>query len=120
MRMTIPVDVWLRGEDVATTTAIENIAREPAAWTDDDVREVLEGMLSVMHRLKHPGGVPQTVQLRGLSWIVSAFEGGGVVIAVEITMGAAIAGPIAIDKAALDVMIARVLEPQTPRTTTIH
>ena len=92
MNMTIPVDVWLRGEDVATTKSIENIAREPGAWTDDDVRQVLEGMLGVMHRLKHPGDAQHVVQLRGLSWIVNSFEGGGVVIAIEITMGAAIAG----------------------------
>ncbi len=120
MNMTIPVDVWLRGEDVATTRSIENIAREPGAWTDDDVRQVLEGMLGVMHRLKHPGDAQHVVQLRGLSWIVNPFEGGGVVIAIEITMGAAIAGPIAIDKTALDAMITRVLRPQTSRTTTIH
>jgi len=120
MSMTIPVDVWLRGEHVATTKAVENIVREPGAWTDDDVRQVLEGMLGVMHRLKHPGDVPQVVQLRGLSWIVNPFEGGGVVIAIEITMGAAIAGPIAIDKTALEAMISRVLRPPAPRTTTIH
>ena len=60
------------------------------------------------------------VQLRGLSWIVNPFEGGGVVIAIEITMGAAIAGPIAIDKTALEEMITRVLRPRTPGTTTIH
>ena len=118
--MTIPVDVWLRGEDVATTTSIDDMAREPAAWNDDDVRQVLEAMLGLMHGLKHPGDIPKTVQLRGLSWIVNPFEGGGVVIALEITMGAAIAGPIAIDKTSLEAMITRVLRPQTPPTTTIH
>ena len=106
MNMTIPVDVWLRGEDVATTRSIENIAREPGAWTDDDVRQVLEGMLGVMHRLKHPGDAQHVVQLRGLSWIVNSFEGGGVVIAI--------------DKPVLEAMITRVLRPQAPRTTTIH
>jgi len=118
--MTIPVDVWLRGDDFATTKAIENIEREPGAWTDDDVRQVLEGMLEVMHRLKHPADARPAVQLRGLSWIVNLFEGGGVVIAIEITMGAAIAGPIAIDKTVLEAMITRVLRPQTAKTTTIH
>ena len=118
--MKIPVDVWLRGNDFATTRSIEEVEREPAAWTDDDVRLVLEGMLSVMHRLKHPDDARHDVQLRGLSWIVNPFEGGGVVIAIEITMGAAIAGPIAIDKTALEGMITRVLRPRTPGTTTIH
>ena len=31
--------------------------------------------------------------MRGLSWIVNPYEDGGVVIAIEITMGAAVAGP---------------------------
>jgi hypothetical protein len=35
------------------------------------------------------------------------------VIAIEITLGAAVAGPFDIDKAALDTMITRVLRPQT-------
>jgi hypothetical protein len=47
--------------------------------------------------------------LRGLSWIVNPYEDGGVVIAIEITLGAAIAGPIAIEQATLERMIARVL-----------
>ena len=49
--------------------------------------------------------------LRGLSWIVNAYDEGGVVIAIEITLGAAIAGPFAIDKAALEAMITRVMAP---------
>ena len=61
-------------------------------------------------RLKNPGGgEPPHIALRGLSWIVNPYDDGGVVIAIEITMGAAVAGPFAIDKAALEAMIARVL-----------
>ena len=118
--MTVQVDVWLRGQDFATTREIEDVEREPAAWTDDDVRFVLHGMLKAMHRLKHPDDLDHAVALRGLSWIVSPFEDGGVVIAIEISMGAAIAGPLDIDKTALESMIARVLVPGAPTSTTVH
>ena len=119
--MTAHVDVWLRGEDFATTETIEGLRREPKAWTDDDVRLVLEGMLQAMHRLKHPQGTDRPIALRGLSWIVNPYEDGGVVIAIEITMGAAIAGPFDIDQSALETMIARVLvRPETPLSNAVH
>ena len=119
--MTVHVDVWLRGEDVATTRAIEGLAREPNAWTDDDVRAVLEGMLQAMHRLKHPNDAERPIALRGLSWIVNPYEDGGVIIAIEITLGAAIAGPFEIDQAALEAMIARVLRASAvPRSDRVH
>jgi len=108
--MTCHVDVWLRGSDFATTESIDDIA-EPRTWTDEDVRKVLEGMLRAMDRRKNPGESARPVSLRGLSWIVNPYEEGGVVIALEITLGAAVAGPFDIDKAALDAMIARVLTP---------
>ena len=107
--MTVPVDIWLRGDDFATTETIEGVAREPRAWTDADVRSILEAMLKTMNRLKHPGEPEGPVALRGLSWIVNPFEEGGVVIAIEITLGAAIAGPLDIEQAALEAMIVRVL-----------
>ena len=119
--MIVAVDVWLRGSDFATTATVENIPRLPKDWTDDDVRLVLEGMLRTMHRLKHPGEADRAIALRGLSWIVNPYEEGGVVIAIEITLGAAIAGPFDIDKAALETMIARVLErPAASPSTTVH
>jgi hypothetical protein len=120
--MKVPADICLRGSSVATTVTIEGIAREPRAWTDEDVRLVLEGMLRAMDRAKRgPGGADRAVALRGLSWIVNPYDGGGVVIAIEITLGAAVAGPFEIDKAALEAMIARVLAgPAPPPSTTVH
>jgi hypothetical protein len=118
--MTVAVDVWLRGTDHATTASIEGIVRGPEQWADDDVRMVLEGMLRAMDRLKRPGQSERPIALRGLSWIVNPYEGGGVVIAIEITMGAAIAGPIDIDKAALEAMIRRVLAQPQPPSPTVH
>jgi hypothetical protein len=119
--MNVHVDVWLRGQDTATTRSIDGVEREPGAWTDDDVRVVLEGMLRAMHRLKHPGEADRPVALRGLSWIVNKYDDGGVVIAIEITMGAAIAGPFDIDKGVLEQMVARILaRPVVPPSGSIH
>ena len=116
------VDVWLRGTDFATTATVEGSSNAPAAWTDHDVRVVLEGMLRAMDRTKRPDEADREISLRGLSWIVNPYEEGGVVIAIEITMGAAVSGPFEIDKAVLERMITRVLAPQTPTppTTTVH
>jgi hypothetical protein len=119
--MTVSVDIWLRGQDFATTATIDDIARAPGEWIDEDVRLVLEGMLRAMDRLKRPGEPDRAISLRGLSWIVNPFEEGGVVIAIEITMGAAIAGPFQIDKAQLEAMITRVMAPPVaPSSTTVH
>ena len=125
--MNIQVDIWLRGTDFATTETIEGIARPPAAWLDEDVRQVLEGMLKAMHRRKHPAGAgadeqdaagEPRVALRGFSWIVNPYEDGGVVIAIEIALGAAIAGPFEIDKSLLEAMITRVIV--GPPAATVH
>jgi hypothetical protein len=50
---------------------------------------------------------------------VNPFDDSGVVIAIEITMGAAIAGPFDIDQTALEDMIARVIT-RPPESTTVH
>ena len=47
--------------------------------------------------------------MRGFSWIVNPFEGGGVVIALELSLGAVIAGPFDIAERDLSAMIARVM-----------
>ena len=107
--MDVQVDVWLRGSDVATTRTVENIPHAPPSWDEDDVRLVLEGMLRAMHRLKHPTETDPHVVLRGLSWIVNPYEDGGVVVAIEITLGAAIAGPFKIEQKTLEGMITRVM-----------
>jgi hypothetical protein len=118
--MSLSVDIWLRGNDFATTVSIESPARPPERWTDDDVRQVLEGMLRAMDRSKRPGEADRAVSLRGLSWIVNPYESGGVVIAIEITMGAAIAGPFAVESAALETMIKRVLAVPPQQSGAVH
>ena len=122
--MSFQVDVWLRSSDEATTRTIDTVTRVPSAWADEDVRHVLESMLRAIHQLKHPAEVAPSVSLRGISWIVNSYDEGGVVIAMEITLGAAVAGPFDIDKTALETMIARVIRqqisPAPSSSTTIH
>ena len=122
--MSFQVDVWLRSSDAATTRTIDAVERAPTAWDDDDVRRVLEGMLQAIHQLKHPTEVAPLVALRGISWIVNTYEEGGVVIAIEITLGAAVAGPFDVDKDVLEARITRVMRQQTvpvpSSSTTIH
>jgi hypothetical protein len=68
-----------------------------------------------MDETKNPGQANRVAGLRGFSWIVNPFEG-GVLIAIEMTLGAAVAGPFSIDKARLEAMITRVLANQSPPT----
>ena len=122
--MSFQVDVWLRSSDAATTRTVDAVTHAPASWDDDDVRQVLEGMLRAIHQLKHPTEAAPPVALRGISWIVNTYEEGGVVIVIEITLGAAVAGPFEIDKEVLEAMITRVMRqqivPAPSSTTTIH
>jgi hypothetical protein len=116
--MTISVDVWIRGTDFATIKQIDTVGREPDAWVDDDVRAILEGMLHAMDEAKNPGQSNRVAALRGFSWIVNPFED-GMLIAIEMTLGAAVVGPFKIDKARLEDMITRVLAGSGP-TTVVH
>jgi len=118
--MTVSVDIWLRGDDFATTDRIEGVVRPPREWVDDDVRLVLEGMLRAMDRRRRPGQTDREISLRGLSWIVNPYADGGVLIAIEITLGAAVSGPFDIDQHALEAMIMRVLSATAPSSAAIH
>ncbi len=114
--MEIPVDVWLRGEVHATTHVLPSSGREPSAWTDDDVADLLSGMLRVMNAVKNPGADPSVpIALRGFSWIVNPFESGGVVVAIEMSLGAAVAGPFDVAEGALTAKIQRVMDAERRR-----
>lgn len=109
--MEFPVDIWLRGDNHATTELIAPVVREPKAWTEGDVTDVLIGMLRAIDRAKHPEAAPdRPIGLRGFSWIVNPFESGGVVIAIEMTLGAVIAGPFDVPESVLTGMIKRAIE----------
>ena len=106
--MNFPVDIWLRGTGYATTRELTSVS-EPAAWTDADVESMLKQMLRAMDREKNPEAEERPVFLRGFSWIVNTYKEGGVVIAIEMQTGAAIAGPFNIDKRELERMVGRVI-----------
>lgn len=109
--MTIQLDIWLRGDHHATTEHIESVGREPRSWTDGDVSTILGDMLRALERAKNPAADPERpVALRGFSWIVNPFETGGVVIALELSLGAVVAGPFDIHEQELSAMIARVMD----------
>ena len=119
--MELQVDVWLRGTDFAKTQTISGIGADPAGWTDQDVSKLLKAMLLSIHRAKNPNATDTPVFLRGFSWIVNPFEENGVVVAIEIQTGAAVAGPFRIDKKQLEDMISRAIA-QAPASsaTSIH
>jgi hypothetical protein len=111
--MDIQLDIWLRGTNHATSHVIAPVGREPRSWTDDDVEAVLVGMLRAIDRARNPEhDDEQPIALRGFSWIVNAFDNQGVVIALELSLGAVIAGPFDIAEHELDAMIRRVIAPE--------
>ena len=121
MSIDIPVDIWLRGTSHATTEVISPVERQPSAWTDADVARVLTGMLRAIDRAHNPEvDADRHVSLRGFSWIVNPFEAGGVVIALELTLGAIVAGPFDIPERELTAKINRVVAAHRATTETIH
>lgn len=119
--MTFNVDVVLRGSDAAVTETAKMPAADASAWTDADVRQVLVEILRAIERAQNPNADPgRLVALRGFSWIVEPNADHEVVIAIEIPMGAAVAGPFKTSQATLDAAITRVLAGQSAGTQTIH
>src|SRR5262245_47145644 len=119
--MTIQTEIWLRGDNHATTAVIAPVTEEPRAWTDADVAAVLVGMLRAIDKAKHPDApADRHVALRGFSWIVNPYEEGGVVIALEMTLGAVVAGPFDIAERQLTAMIARVIAAEGVTPPSVH
>ena len=112
--MNFDVEIVLRERNYAVTEHLQH-ATDARAWTDEDVESVLKEILLAIDRVKNPEAVDRYVALRGFSWIVEPTDE-GVVIAIEIPMGAAVAGPFDIDGPQLDGMITRVLAAARPRS----
>ncbi len=111
--MTFDVEIVLREQNFAVTEHVQH-QTDPQAWTDGDVETVLKEILLAIDRVKNPDAVDRYVALRGFSWIVEPTDE-GVVIAIEIPMGAAVAGPFDIEQPRLDGMITRVLASARPK-----
>ena len=116
--MTFDIEIVLRERDYAVTETVRHGA-VPADWTDVDVETVLKEMLLAIDRTRNPDAADRYVALRGFSWIVEPTVG-GVVIALEIPSGAAVAGPFDIEQNRLDGMITRVLAAARPSRPTVH
>lgn len=121
--MVFDVEIVLRDRDYAVTERIA-LPAVPAggvrAWTDAEVTQILEHMLLAIDRVKNPEATERYVALRGFSWIVEPFAEGGVVIAIEIPSGAAVAGPFEVEQAMLDRTITRVLAAAAPARPVVH
>ncbi|HEY7501711.1 MAG TPA: hypothetical protein VH740_24540 [Vicinamibacterales bacterium] len=117
--MLFNVEIVLRERDYAVTEQVHHTGNDAAEWTELDVEDVLKAMLSAIDRVKNPGVEPRPVRLRGFSWIVEPTSA-GVVIAMEITSGAAVAGPFAIDQPRLDNLITKVLEAARDPKPVVH
>jgi hypothetical protein len=116
--MEFDVEIVLRDTNQAVTQRIEH-GTEPRGWRELDVETVLKQILLAIDRVKNPTSTSRHVALRGFSWIVEPM-GSDVVIAIEIPMGAAVAGPFAIDLQRLDQMIRRVIAAAAAPGPTIH
>jgi hypothetical protein len=104
----IEVDVWVRGRQDAATERLTGVEADASAWTEGDVKQLLEGMLQALQRANDPGGEPTPVTLRGFSWIVSPADG-GVLVHLEMQLGTVSAGPFTVDENCLTDLISRVI-----------
>lgn len=116
--MSIEVDVWVRGTLNARTYEIDSLPPDPNDWDEQDVRQLLSEMLLALEREKNPDGDRPPVTLRGFSWIVSPYES-GVLVHLEMQMGTASAGPLAIDQHRLTAMMTRIMA-ASDKPTVIH
>lgn len=117
--MLFDIEIVLRDRDNAIAERLEHDGNDVPAWTELDVHDVLKSMLLAIDRAKNPHSDARYVALRGFSWIVEPTKG-GVVIALEIPTGAAVAGPFDIPQAKLDSLINRVLTAARPARPVVH
>jgi hypothetical protein len=118
------VEVVLRERDYAVSEEVKATS-PPREWTEFDVEALLREILRAIDRARNPeSAATRHIALRGFSWIVEPSDG-GVVIAIEIPMGAAVAGPFDADQQQLTDLITRTMErqprmPQAPLSETVH
>lgn len=120
--MTFPVEVVLKGQDVAVTESVMVPTTDVPAWDDELVHAMLVEILRSIGRAQDPSApADRPVSLHGFSWIVEPLDG-QVVIAIEIPTGAAVAGPFDVAQTELDGLIGRVIRADRQRRLpdTIH
>jgi hypothetical protein len=119
--MTFNVEVMLKGRDAVVIEQAVISHGTPDTWNEAAVREVLVETLRAIDRAKDPKAPrDRAVLLTGFSWIVEPVDG-KVMLALEIPMGIAAAGPFAMDQKRLDGLITSVMRlEKVGTTTTIH
>ncbi|ODS59576.1 MAG: hypothetical protein ABS36_01210 [Acidobacteria bacterium SCN 69-37] len=120
--MTFPVEIVLKGRDYAVTESIVVPSGDAPAWNDALVHQMLVEILRAIGRVENPEvAADRPVFLHGFSWIVEPMDG-RVVLAIEMPMGAAVAGPFDVEQADLDAVVGRVIRADRQRLApdTIH
>ena len=117
--MQFDIEIVLRDRESAIARRLEHEGNVASEWTELDVHAVLKSMLLAIDRAKNPGSEERYVALRGFSWIVEP-SAGGVVIAIEIPTGAAVAGPFDIPQQRLDSLITRALAAARTDSPVVH
>jgi hypothetical protein len=120
--MTFDVEVVLKGSDSAVTETIA-VAENSTVWDEQAVHDMLVEVLRSIERAQNPAAPrDRVVSLTGFSWIVEPSDGQSV-LAIEIALGAAVAGPFPIPQATLDTLITTVIRGErmtVPSSTTVH
>ena len=107
--MTFPVEIVLKGRDVAVTESIVVVHGAPETWNEAAVHDVLVEVLRAIDRAQNPNAPrDRAVSLTGFSWIVEPADG-RVILAIEIPTGAAVAGPFDVAQERLDTLVGNVL-----------
>ena len=107
--MTVNVEIVLKGRDFAVTETVIVPEGTQAKWDEENVQEMLVEVLRAIDRAQNPKAPrDRAVSLMGFSWIVEPSDEKSIV-AIEIPMGAAVAGPIDIPQPALDALITNVI-----------
>ena len=117
--MLFDVEIVLRERNYAVTERLVHTGNDAPRWDEADVEAVLKAILLAIDRVRNPEAESRHVALRGFSWIAEA-TAEGVVIAIEIPMGAAVAGPFDIPQPRLDRMITKVVNDARSVRPTIH
>ena len=116
------VEIVLKGRDFAVKENLHISHGEPSTWDEGAVYDALVEILRAIDRAQNPNAPrDRAVTLTGFSWIVEPM-GEDVVLAMEIPMGAAVAGPFHVPQGKLEAMIGNVirLERHKATPTTIH
>ena len=119
--MTFSVEVVLKNKDEVAMEQVSISHGTPDTWDEAAVRDVLVETLRAIERAKDSKAPrDRAVMLTGFSWIVEPIEG-QVMLALEIPMGVAAAGPFAIEHKRLETLVTAVLRlERAGSATTIH